>query len=335
MAVPRKPDADQIKEYLKGLPSALNLGQLRWVWPRFVYRFDDVVTVAAILREQVLLSRSECKRRGIVHRDQANTEIIENTPHLHGFARLFFRPRTPTQFRMEGIRTKAVVALHRGAHCPVPVFLLFRSTDVLTRAGVLFTDGSPTRRNQYLAGDDIDFLRKIPFQQVYHEGGMGSDPATKSEIILRRHAEILVPDELDLDGLAAVVCRTDPERQTLLNLLGNEAAKWTDRIRTELPNENLFFRQGFFFSQVTLIDEKIYLSHARHRGAFTFFFSVSDAVTGRLLRVLNRPNTSFTFSASTILLPRRCESVMLEITIDGATAFRGVLHQRPPGGIVR
>lgn len=334
MSVPRKQDSGAIRDFMRALPAALKLGPRRWVWPRYAYRFDDVVTIAEILRNGSLLSRSECKRRGIQHRDQANSQIIENTPHLHTFARLFFRPRTPTQYRMEGIHPRDEVARHNGAHCPVPVFLLFSSVDVLTRAGVLFTNGSPTRRGQYLAGEDVDFLRQIPFATVYHEGGMGSDPARKSEIMLRRHAEILVPDELDLDGLQHVVCRTEPERQTLIHLLGEDAPPWIDKIRNELPGEDLFDRRGFFIRQLTLIDDTVHIGHSRHRGVFRLFFRAADAETGQLLCVHNTPAHQFGDQA-TIKLPTRVPSVELTIMVDDATAFSGVLVQRPDNGIVR
>ena len=52
----------------------------------------------------------------------------------------------------------------------------------------------------------------------------------KEELKFRRHAEVLAEDELDLEGLREIVCRTGPERDTLLDLLGPEAERWDEMI---------------------------------------------------------------------------------------------------------
>ncbi len=71
-----------------------------------------------------LLSRRQLEKSGKLLTDIAGPEIIESTPdEWKRFVRLYFRPRTPTQYRNEGIRPKGSLKL--GAHCPVPVIFLF------------------------------------------------------------------------------------------------------------------------------------------------------------------------------------------------------------------
>jgi hypothetical protein len=326
-----KSDAEEIRQFLKDLPAASNLGPKRWIWPRHVYRFDDIVTVAEILRSGTLLSRGECKRRGIRHRDQANTQIIENTKHLHRFVRLFFRPRTPTQYRMEGIHPQSEVEKNSGAHCPVSVFLVFSSIEVLTRKDAIFTDGSPTRKQEYSSGKNVDFLRTIPFRKVYHDGGMGGDAR---EITFRRHAEILIPAALDLDGVLHIVCREDPERRTLLHLLGKDAARWSDRIRTEWPGEDLFIRRGVFIKEISLVRDCIEVRNAKYRGKFEVSCRVWDNVTQEVIKDRTITNHEFG-SGIKIRLTKAPASARVEFRVDGAIAFNGVLHQLPASEIVR
>src|SRR6266702_4781012 len=138
--MPLKADAASIRTFLDELRKAPWLGKRRSAWPNYIYRFSDIRDVAAILRSGRLLSRTKCAELGVAFRDAANPQIIEQSPQAHGYARLYFRPHTPTQYHMEGIR--AVAQRWRGAHCPVPVFLLFNSDDLLTRTGTIFTNGN-------------------------------------------------------------------------------------------------------------------------------------------------------------------------------------------------
>jgi len=55
---------------------------------------------------------------------------------------------------------------------------------------------------------------------VYHEGWMKEEE--KSQIKFHRHAEVIVPEELGLDALQRVWCRSEAEYQTLLHFLTPE-----------------------------------------------------------------------------------------------------------------
>lgn len=141
--------------------------------------------------------------------------IAELTPDQRRYVRLYFRPRAPTQYHNEGVRPEGKYGYD--AKMPVPVFFLF-SNELLCKQGVRFSrgrlnPGEPT-------GQSAEFLESIPFKDVYHDSGVGPLGAHRRSVILHaRHAEVLVKDELSLDNLRMVVCRSEPERETLLNLL--------------------------------------------------------------------------------------------------------------------
>src|SRR5205809_2806097 len=134
--------------------------------------------------------------------------------------RLYFRPRTPTQHQVEGFRPAGGLG-SLGKHMPVPIFLLFDAKEILTRKTTRFSTGNLSQNPP--VGEDAAFFESIPFEKIYHDSWMREEE--KSEIKFHRHAEIIVPHELDLDGLRRIWCRSEAEYQTLLHLLPPQLAK--------------------------------------------------------------------------------------------------------------
>jgi hypothetical protein len=102
----------------------------------------------------------------------------------------------------------------------MPIVLVFESVPILTADGTRFTPDNAASAAA-IPGDTAEFLRNIPFQRVYHAGAMMQ--AEKADITYRRCAEVLVPNELGLDHLRRVLCRSQAEHETLLDLLTEEA----------------------------------------------------------------------------------------------------------------
>jgi ssDNA thymidine ADP-ribosyltransferase, DarT len=210
-----------------------------WV-PKYLYHFTDVKNAAAILQSGELLSRNEAIQRNVMVHDNASSHVIEVTPPLHrDFARLYFRPRTPTQFHNEGIRPVAARTFDK-AHCPVPVFLLFDLVETLALDGVMFSDGNMAA-GHVVFSEQSDVFAKIPFELVYHEGPI--DPQLRAKnVIHHRHAEVLAPRALSLNTLKWIGCRSNAERESLLHLLGATYSIWEKRI--SVAGERLFNMRG-------------------------------------------------------------------------------------------
>ena len=321
-----KRDAAAIAEFVHGLPKELHLGARRAWWTQRIFRFDDVRNVASILRRGAILSRERCDLAGVEYHDAANREIIDVTEYAHSYVRLYFRPLTPTQYRMEGIKARAEVTATR-EHCPVPVFLLFEATKLLSTEGILFSNGSVARRGRYEIGDSVEFLRSIPFAVVYHEGTISGGQAEKSEIVFRRHAEVLIRDELPLDALHRVVCRTGPERDTLLYLLGDDAGRFEDIIQIAPPGIALFYRRGMFVEGYRLINGRLYFQMPVRAHSYATVLRVFDPNTGREIARRERPDARLSgfWHIALVGLPKR---VGVELTIEGALAFAGVITQQ-------
>ena len=212
--MPYKSDAEAIHEHMLGLPSKLRLDKARRWWPKWLFRSDHVENVADVLNSGRLLSREIAESNGLIKKDSAGSQfIVELTPPLKRYVRLYFRPRTPTQYANEGIRPESMIQY--GAHMPVPIYLLF-SVRLLKEDGVLFSNGRLTADAEI--GGTFEFLKSINFGHVYHDSGVGPLGSTRrSEILNARHSEVLVLDELCLDHLKYVICRSEPEQDTLLN----------------------------------------------------------------------------------------------------------------------
>lgn len=136
------------------------LGNLSW-WPRYLYHFTDVQNAANILQTGYLYSRHEAQRQGMMTVDNASPTVIQQTLAEHyQYVRLYFRPRTPTQYLNEGIRPLSQRELG-GAHCPVPVFFCFDALSVLSQSETLFSNGNMgSNRVEY--DNSRDFFLSIP-----------------------------------------------------------------------------------------------------------------------------------------------------------------------------
>jgi len=260
MSSGRKPDADEIEEKLAELRSAFS-DHRSW-WPRFVYHSADLPNAASILNRGEILSRQRAGQCGVLEKDSAAPEIIGAlTEEQKDWVRLYFRPRAPTQYANEGIRPKQ--AYEYGAHMAVPVFFLFSAPSVLTQEGCCFTKGR--LRPGGTLGQTADYFCSIDFRKVYHDSYL---PAENKEAWKdARHAEVLVRESLGLDHLLRIVCRSAPERDTLLHLLDEPTrAKWADKIIVE-GGRRIFYKRGVFIEKASLTPQF---------STFTFFLGDWD-----------------------------------------------------------
>lgn len=247
-----KPDASEIFAHMNELALCLGLNPDRQWWPRYLFRSDHVENAANILNSGLLLSRDAAEQQQVIVKDSGSPgHLAQLTPAQRKYVRLYFRPRTPTQHANEGVRPASQIEF--SAHMPVPVYLLF-SVRLLMEEDVLFTHGrleSLTR-----VGRTAHFLRGINFYDVYHDNPVGPPGADRrSEILNARHSEVLKKNSLSLDHVEYIVCRSEPERDTLLSLLTDRArSNWRTRtvVGTKEGGRGLFLRRGTYVQNATL-----------------------------------------------------------------------------------
>jgi hypothetical protein len=215
-------------------------------WPSRLFHHSPIENAAQILKAGQLLSRNDST--GSRKLDVADTSVIQNRDRAHQFARLYFRPRTPTQYHIEGVRK--IGDYYNGdpkAHAPTLVMLIFDSRKILTREGVRFSTGN-MQSHGAMDGDTEEFFDSIDFTKVFHEGNIGGDRT----ITHCKCAEVLTPSPLPIsDCLTSIYCRSSAERTTLLYELGSEARRWRDVIFIS-DDLRVFEKQYTFVESVSL-----------------------------------------------------------------------------------
>lgn len=263
-------ESDQ-SQFLQELGRKLELKNRDWLI-KFLYHFSDILNIVSILKMGKILSRDEAVQSGIMFNDNASNDVIVNTQHQYKkCARLYFRPKTPTQFHNEGF-ISAEEASKLNAHCPIPVMLLFDSAAVLQTNGVKVS-------NRHIASSDVEvsddesFFQKLPFEDIYHDSPLvGLEDWRKDEIIKRRHAEVLLPGTLPLTHLKFIVCRSEAELNTLKELLD------PDTLETYQDKMKVDSKKYFFFMNRPFVKE-VSFDYDKNRIRFEFNDNAKAAAT--------------------------------------------------------
>lgn len=306
--------ADRVQAHIDTWSKALP--DRAW-WPRFVYHFTEISNVVSILQEGTLYSRAGATRLNLVRTDVASPDVIAQTAPAHlQYARLYFRPRTPTQFRNEGIRPKG--DLWGKAHCPVPVFLCFDAAHVLCLPDTEISNGNMA--SPHVAHGPVqDMLDRAPFADIFHDG-----PFSKQDthITFHRCAEVLVPKALELaPSLKMIVCRSPAERTMLLHQLPEPVrSRWAPRVRIDY--QALFERRWTFVETVGSIGTTV-----------EFHLNPSSRAPGPFyVKVVYREGAGLTWTweerVQSLISPLRVDLEgatrgVIRLTLDDRTAFSG------------
>lgn len=214
-----------------------------------------------------------------------------------------------------------------GSHCPVPVFFVFQSRPILSQTGVQFSDGSLAKFGTD-AHEDAEFFEHIPFELVYHDSPY--PPEQRDQIVFHQHAEVVVPDVLDLTCLSHIWCRSVAEYQTLLDLLSPTARdKWSIRIGNG-SKPNLFFRRWTFVEQVVMTGRDL-VFHFNEDSLTPGPFCAELTVTGDAGDILfqvqeNSLTTTLPWRVPTPRMPHG-GGIRVFLTLDGHIAFSWRFHE--------
>jgi hypothetical protein len=282
--------ADVVARHIRRATKIVEGSAPRARWPERLYHVTDIRNAVSILKSGAVLSRAAATTQGLAFADAASAAVVENAPWAHDFARLYFRPRTPTQFWMEGMRMPQERGALGALGC-IPVFFIFRAAETLLLPGVQLTAGNASNAGVQTY-DSIAGLSKLSMERIYHDGRMSQ--AEKAAVTHARCAEVLVPEQLGLQSLEAVVCRSVPEYDTLMFRLRGSAHEAARRlVRLEEPGEGLFNKLHTYVQGVKLLGDRILLEFVNPEGrTFDAKLRVSRAADG--VAVLEQDRPSFT-----------------------------------------
>ncbi|AKP65352.1 hypothetical protein FC99_GL001804 [Levilactobacillus koreensis JCM 16448] len=320
----------------------------RRYWPRFAFHFTDILNAVSILNSGFLVSRDYASSHHIMINDNASGSVISGTKDVvEQMVRFYFRPRTPTQFYNEGFQTSYSRAQRKlVANCPVPVFFLFSLPELLSLPNARFSDRTLARSEDVKLMSSPEAFSELPFQYIYHDTSMrGLSPEQKRDVTGHKHAEIVVPEKVDLSLLRQILVRSVAEKTTLLELL-HESGNYRFDDFIQLGDESTFYMDRNFVRNVSMsptgfsIQNRVKNPYPSDWGATNATepkYAVNSDVSDRYLnvtiksvtpdgRVVNWPGAEHKalFKEQMSFRLRRPEpAYTLEVMVDDHVAYKG------------
>jgi hypothetical protein len=206
-----------------------------------VFHTCQIEVAEKIIRDNKILCRSKVPE---LICDVANQGALWNNPDAHNYVRLYFRPKTNFHLKTEGI--KSISDIYRqDPHMAIPVVFAFDFVELMTRIGTYFLPENFALTGATPLDGDANF-DELNFAHIYHDASTTSE--NRTEIHRARMAEVVIRDELPLDTLRAVICRTVHESETLKFSLKDMGSRTPDIFIERYGG--VFFRRGIFIDEI-------------------------------------------------------------------------------------
>lgn len=223
---------------------------IKW-WPDYLYHFTDIRNAIGIIDKEWIFPRNSALSQDLMRSDNASQSVISITMNdAKDYARLYFRPLTPTQFHNEGYKPEHIRKQEVNASCPVPVFFCLDAEKVLEMPEVGFVEKGMAGVCHESVKSGVEAFGQLNFSKIYHNG-----PHERgSDITQYRHSEVVGKGGIPIEGLIRrIVCRSLAEKQTLLYMLQRQLPykykKYYALIECN-PSLNLFYRNGIYVQRV-------------------------------------------------------------------------------------
>jgi len=331
--VPSRPDATAWSAVLQHLAQEpwVKRSECRW-WPQFAFHYTDIRNAVDILKDGRLLSRTQAEQQRKIRVSSGSAEVLAGTSlSVLDCVRLYFRPKTPTQYHAEGIHSRQTLEKSKfpDAHCPVPVFFLFDLPKVLALPESLFSDRTLAAHGGYQLFKSPQELQNLPWKEIYHNQWIDwSNPEAARDIVARRNAEIIVPRELDLTSLKYIYCRSEAEKETLLFLLPTELRS---RYRNHIVASNrseLYFRRRTFLERVLLGSSHVFLQFSPETqapGPFRLRVEITAGQTfAKEMADFSMPPYKYT-----VPLPRALPEYRISVMLDDHLVYANSFAETP------
>lgn len=203
-----------------------------------IWHFTDINNMANVLSYMQVKSKNLAIKDELVKNDNASEKINSTLtkPWVHDYARFYFHPKTPTQYRNEGIYEKHLVGevfnkrllnkngeiwTEKPAHLPVPVFICFSLKKALNKGGFitkrsLAGEAIPNDVTQILDTNLENFKKNV--LNIYCETGSRN---------YEKQTEFIIKNSLDFepDDIIKIIVRSEAEKLALLTMLEEHNAK--------------------------------------------------------------------------------------------------------------
>ena len=177
-----------------------------------------------IMKSEYIYSRNYITEHNIKAYDIALDDVIDKTSDkIKNYVRLYWRVKTPTNYRNEGIKPKPALTGDFKAHSPNPVIFIFDEMIALNE-NVRFTPKNACKCSTWFEHtfyeDDIKYPFKYNFKNIFHDGPIMEDE-DKTKIKDARQAELLYPDRLPIKNIKRIIFRSKADYDRAVLELGN------------------------------------------------------------------------------------------------------------------
>lgn len=220
-----------------------------------------------IMDSGYIYSRFKAKEKGLLSIDSAHGEIISGTSHdVQNKVRFYYRPKTPTHYRNEGI-----IPNNPEHHMPIPVILVLGRNIYYDFNGI-FTDGN-AKSNYSVCTHELTGTQKFNFNRIFSKGAYDETfPDIRREITRQRNAELLIPNEVDLKYIDKIIFRSNADFKMAEILYGNDERFIVDR--SKFFNESQYCRDY----KIEVSEENINAIFALNKGDINYIRSFSHII---------------------------------------------------------
>lgn len=170
-----------------------------------------------IIQSKKLCSRNRIENIFPEFCDAASKNVIsKTTTHVKDMVRFYYRGQTPTFYKNEGIKLKPIDENEETAHMPIPVLLLF-SKNLLNYDGRCFSNKNCASNYVFITNQEQEAMN-FDWEKIFSIGPTSIED--RFEIKQRRNAEFLLPDEINLDDLIAIIFRSEADKKHAEIVLG-------------------------------------------------------------------------------------------------------------------
>lgn len=315
---------------------------INW-WPLYLYHFTDVHNAVNIIDKEYILGRKQANEEKLMTSDNASSQVIEITnEEVSKYARLYMRPKTPTQYHNEGYKPPHIRENKLNANCPVPIFFLLDAGKTLSMDGIKFVEkglaGHAYNDENLLNG--VENFARLNFQKIFHDGAFSQG----SDIKQYRHTEVVRENGIPIsDTIRGIACRSIAEKQTLLYLLKKTSIKKYNKYKNIImykPETDLFFNNGIFIKNIKYEEGKFYFylndnsnryNHVAANGE-DIEFNINIDWLGNKLEVLERTSgyTKLNYSDTIKLTyaPKtkpKSNLALLEVSFDNCLMYLNII----------
>lgn len=238
------------------------------------WHFTDINNMASILARGFIGSKNMVEEKEIIKNDNSSIEVNRDktADWVHNYARFYLRPKTPTQYRNEGIYPSGSInpnlcgrLLRNGdlwsdppAHLPIPVFIGFDLKTMIDKGAKLTKGtlaGKVNRRYEDCVDEDLSYLA-VNIRDIY------SNQSYTADIIKKKHTELIFENGFHFDSkdILSIVVRTEAEKLGLLTLLMNESTNLSltkeerDKLDIDKYWQKIIVHPSFFYMDAGYFD---------------------------------------------------------------------------------